>query len=269
MTIIVPIIAVTVIGLACAVMLSVASVVMEVKVDERITKVRECLPGANCGACGYTGCDGYAAALVEDGAKTNLCIPGADATAKAVADVLGVEAEDVVEQVAFVACRGNCGNTHRKYEYQGIETCAAAKILYGGDGSCIYGCLGHGDCTAVCPNNAIKVIDEIAVIDHSLCSGCGMCAKTCPNGVIRMITDVSRVYVGCQNTEKGAVARKHCTAACIACKKCEKECPVGAIKVENNLAVIDYSLCTHCGHCAEVCTTQCIAVADLTGIHKA
>ena len=56
---------VAVIGLLCAVMLTVASKFMAVEVDERIPLVRECLPGANCGACGFAGCDGYAAALVE------------------------------------------------------------------------------------------------------------------------------------------------------------------------------------------------------------
>lgn len=33
--------------------------------DERIDQVRDCLSGANCGACGYAGCDGFATALVE------------------------------------------------------------------------------------------------------------------------------------------------------------------------------------------------------------
>ena len=139
MTIIIPIIAVTGIGLLCAVMLSVASSVMEVKVDERVAQVRECLPGANCGSCGYTGCDGYAKAVVEQGAKTNLCIPGADATSQAIADVLGVEAEEVVEQVAVVSCRGDCDHSNKKYRYQGIESCQGAKLMFGGEGACVYG----------------------------------------------------------------------------------------------------------------------------------
>ena len=130
MTIIIPIIAVTGIGLLCAVMLSVASSVMEVKVDERVAQVRECLPGANCGSCGYTGCDGYAKAVVELGAKTNLCIPGADATSQAIADVLGVEAEEVVEQVAVVSCRGDCDHSNKKYRYQKRFADAAMEILY-------------------------------------------------------------------------------------------------------------------------------------------
>ncbi|NLW65280.1 MAG: ferredoxin, partial [Clostridiales bacterium] len=61
--IMIAILSVTVIGIICAVMLAVASKIMEVKEDERFPAVRDCLPGANCGACGYAGCDGYARAL--------------------------------------------------------------------------------------------------------------------------------------------------------------------------------------------------------------
>ena len=85
MEILIPILAVTVIGLICAVGLAVASSVMAVKEDTRFTEIRACLPGANCGACGYTGCDGYAKALLEPGTKTNLCVPGADAVAAQIA----------------------------------------------------------------------------------------------------------------------------------------------------------------------------------------
>ena len=80
------------IGVVCAVLLSVASKLMAVQVDERIPKVRECLPGANCGGCGYPGCDGYAAAIVEDeSTPINLCAPGGPATAEAIGQVLGRE----------------------------------------------------------------------------------------------------------------------------------------------------------------------------------
>jgi len=101
-----------------------------------------------------------------------------------------------------------------------------------------------------------------------LCSGCGLCARTCPNGVIKLIPDVARVLVSCSSREKGASTRKKCIKGCIGCKKCEKNCPAGAITVVDNLAVIDYSKCTSCGKCAEVCTTKCIRIADFRGIHK-
>lgn len=144
MEILIPILAVTVIGLICAVGLAVASSVMAVKEDTRFTEIRACLPGANCGACGYTGCDGYAKALLEPGTKTNLCVPGADAVAAQIAALLGVEAEDVVEKIAVVQCAGTCEATSVKADYRGIPSCAAAKLFYGGNGSCIFGCMGFG-----------------------------------------------------------------------------------------------------------------------------
>ena len=67
------------IGLVCGIVLALASHFMAVKTDEKKEAVRDCLPGVNCGACGYTGCDGYAAALAKGEAEINLCIPGADA----------------------------------------------------------------------------------------------------------------------------------------------------------------------------------------------
>ena len=51
------------IGLLCAIMLVLAAKFFAVEEDETEKKIRECLPGANCGACGYAGCDGYAKAL--------------------------------------------------------------------------------------------------------------------------------------------------------------------------------------------------------------
>ncbi len=257
------------IGLLCALLLVIAAKFMSVKTDDRVAKVRECLPGANCGACGFTGCDGYAKALIEEpGTKTNLCVPGADAVSREISSVLGVDFEDVVEQVAFVHCNGDCSNTQKKHEYVGIQSCAAAKLYYGGDGTCTYGCLGYGDCAKVCPNQAICIENGIAHIDTRKCTGCGFCAKTCPNHVISVFPDVSDSVVTCSNKEKGAVARKKCKNACIGCKKCELNCPVHAVTVVDNLAQIDYSKCINCGKCAEVCPVHAIKRADFTGIHK-
>lgn len=267
--IIIAIVSVTVIGIICAVMLAVASKVMAVKEDERFPAVRECLPGANCGACGYAGCDGYAHALIEaDGVKTNLCVPGADGVAKKLSEVLGVAFENVVEKVAVIKCKGDCKATSEKMDYQGIESCKAAKLLFGGTGKCTFGCMGLGDCAEVCPQDAICLENGIAHVNTRLCIGCGMCASVCPNKLISIMPDVEKVLVTCSNTEKGAITRKACSHGCIACKKCEKECPVGAVTVVNNLAQIDYDKCTNCGHCAQVCPTHCIMIGDFSGINR-
>ena len=140
-----------------------------------------------------------------------------------VAAVLGVEAAEVIEQVAFVHCLGDCEKKTFKHEYQGIETCAAAKTLYGGEADCTYGCLGYGDCAKVCPVDAICIENGIAHVDPRKCIGCGLCAKTCPNNVISLIDDIEKAVITCNNKEKGAVARKKCSNACIKCKKCENE----------------------------------------------
>ena len=263
------IILVSAIGLICAVMLAVASKVMAVKEDERFPAVRECLPGANCGACGFAGCDGYAHALVDDGStKTNLCVPGADAVSRKLSEVLGVSFEDVVEQVAVIKCKGDCNFTADKMDYYGMSSCAAAKLLYGGMGKCTYGCIGLGDCAHACPNGAICLENGIAHVDTRKCSGCGICTRTCPNKLISLMSDVEKVLVTCSNTEKGAITRQKCSHGCIGCKKCAKECPVEAITVDNFLASIDYDKCINCGHCAEVCPTGCIMHEDFGGIHR-
>lgn len=251
------VISVTAIGLVCAIMLVVAAKFMSVPENETQKALRECLPGANCGACGYTGCDGYAEALCN-GEKTNLCIPGADATSQAISDVLGVAFVDTEEQVAAVRCCGDCNTALFKAEYDGIPTCRGAKMIYGGEKLCTFGCLGYGDCQAVCQYDAICMENGIAHIDPRRCTGCGMCAKTCPNKVIELRPLVKTTAVLCSNKEKGAVSRAKCSSACIACKKCEKTCPNGAITVVDNLANIDYSKCTDCGECVKACPVGCI-----------
>jgi RnfABCDGE-type electron transport complex B subunit len=258
------------ISLVCAVVLTLANKFFGVKEDETAVAIRDCLPGANCGACGYSGCDGYAKALSKKTCeKTNLCVPGGDGTAKEIANILGVAAEDVIEKVAYVACNGTCNAVQRKYEYQGQKTCHAANVAYNGDKFCTYACLGYGDCAAVCPQNAITVEDNLAHIDPRKCIGCGICVRACPNSIIRLINDTSRVVVECSNHAKGAQTRKYCSNGCIGCMKCQKACPHGAIQVINNLAVIDYSLCTGCGECEKVCPVHCIHEGNfICGAHN-
>lgn len=256
------------IGLVCGIVLALASHFMAVKTDEKKEAVRGCLPGVNCGACGYTGCDGYAAALAKGEAEINLCIPGADAVAKKLAEVLGVDFADVVEKVAFVRCGGDCKATEKKQIYDGVKSCAAANLIYGGTGKCTFGCLGYGDCAAVCQSDAVCITDGIAHISATKCIGCGMCVKACPKHIITLVPDVVRTVVMCSNKEKGAVTRKECTSGCIACKKCERLCPAQAITVNDNLAVIDIDKCTGCGVCSDNCPVGCIKSGTFLGANN-
>ena len=107
MDILIPVLLLFAAGLLAALLLTLASVFFGVEGDERADAIRDCLPGANCGACGFSGCDGYAKALSEGKTdKVGLCIPGGDGTSKEIAAILGVEAEDVVEKVAYVIFEG-------------------------------------------------------------------------------------------------------------------------------------------------------------------
>ena len=246
------------VGLVMAIVLVVASIVFKVEEEEKTKTIRECLPGANCGACGYTGCDGYAKALALGEAEPNLCIPGSVSVAEKLSEILGVEIKVGEPVVAFVGCNGTCEATSKKAFYDGISTCYAASMIYGGPNACRFGCVGCGDCAGVCPTNAICIDDGIARVDPRVCIGCGMCVKECPKDIIKLLPKDAKVAVMCNSLDKGAVARKNCKNACIGCHKCEKECPSGAIKIVDNLSVIDYEKCIACGRCAEVCPTKCI-----------
>ena len=259
MAILIPVLICLAVAVVCAIILTVSNILFGVKEDEKFLAIRDALPGANCGACGYSGCDGYARALSEGKiSETNLCVPGGDGTAKEIASILGVEAADVVEKVAYVACNGTCDAVQRKYDYQGHKTCRTANMAYSGDKFCTFACLGYGDCAVVCPQNAITVDNGVARVDPRKCIGCGICVRECPNGIIHLINDTERVVVECSNHDKGALVRKYCSNGCIGCMKCQKTCPNGAITVKDNLATIDYSLCTGCGACVEVCPVHCI-----------
>ena len=265
-TIIIAVVSVTVIGIVCAAILSMASKVMHVAVDERVAKIREVLPGVNCGACGYPGCSGFAAALVADTSiNVSLCPPAGPAVIEKVSAILGVDAVAVEPKVAIVMCKGASAVQKKKFSYKGVQTCKGSKMLFGGEGACAFGCLGYGDCALACPAGAICMEDGLARINTPLCTGCGLCIKACPSNLISIISSDTAVFVACQNNEKGAVVRKKCSAGCIACRKCVKECPDQAIVIENNLAIIDHEKCSGCGHCAHICMTKCI---QLTGIKQ-
>ena len=252
-------------GLAMGLFLAFASIKFEVQVDPKIEAISGILPGANCGGCGFPGCSGYAAAIVEQGAPMSLCAPGGAAVAAKIGEIMGASVDVSSEKVvARVLCQGDNTRTTKIYKFDGeLQTCAAMMLYAGGDKSCVYSCLGHGDCEKVCPVGAIKVNEKgIAEVDEDKCISCGLCQKACPKKVIAMLPQSKKVTVTCSSKEKGAAAKKACTTACIGCGICAKNCPVGAITVENNLAKIDPAKCISCGICATKCPTKAI-VSDV------
>ena len=264
-TILPAVILVSAIGLISGLGLAIASKVMAVPVDEKAEKIRECLPGANCGACGFSGCDGYAAALSGgETTDTTLCAPGGKETSLKIAEVSGLEAGDVEPMTAVVLCQGNRHNSVDKLVYSGVESCRMAAQVFGGPKACIYGCVGFGDCVKACPFGAISLCDGIARVNPALCRACRACVNTCPKGIIDMLPLTKpKAAVLCANHEKGAQTRKQCKAGCIGCMKCVKVCEVGAVSVTNFCAKVDYDKCTGCGKCTEVCPVKSIDLLDM------
>lgn len=245
-------------GLFFGVGLAYASKKFEVKVDEKIAMIREALPGANCGACGQTGCDGFAEGVAVGTCAVNGCPVGGTAVTAKIAEIMGVEADAAEEKTARVKCAGSFSKSKAKFAYGGIQDCAAAANLHGGPMACSYGCVGMGSCVRECAFGAIEVVDGVARVNESKCTSCGKCVRVCPKRIIAIVPKCAETTVTCSSLDKGNVVRKNCSVGCIGCGKCSKVCPVGAVKMNGTLAGIDYSLCTNCGECRKECPTKAI-----------
>ena len=262
--ILIAVISLGVIGAVGAIILYAASKKFEVYEDPRIAQVQEVLPAANCGGCGYPGCSGFATACVGADTLEGLFCPvgGVDVMGK-VAGILGKEATSADAMLAVVRCNGTCEARPKINQYDGVKSCAVASSLYGGETGCSFGCLGFGDCVDVYNFDAIFInpVTGIAEVIEDKCTSCGACVKACPKNLIELRKKgpkSRRIFVSCMNKDKGVVAKKACSNACIGCSLCFKECAFDAIKIENNLAYIDYNKCRLCRKCVDVCPTNAI-----------
>lgn len=252
--IIIAVLLVAIVGLVAGILLSYASKIFFVQEDQLFIDLRAELPGANCGGCGFAGCDDYAHALAEDpNASCTKCAVGGPDVAAKLASLLGKDASGMEKMVSFVACNGTNENAPKLYEYNGITSCKAAKTLFGGVNECKYGCIGLGDCVSVCDFDAIRIIDGVAVVGRDYCTSCGACIKACPQNLISLKPYKQLVNVKCSNKDMGKAAMAVCKTSCIGCKMCEKACNFDAIHVVDNIAIIDNEKCKNCGLCAMKC----------------
>ncbi|MBU0987426.1 MAG: electron transporter RnfB, partial [Proteobacteria bacterium] len=118
-------------GGVCGIMLSVASKVFYVYEDPRIAQVESLTAGANCGGCGYAGCNAAAVAVVSGQAPPSVCIVAGTDAASAVAAVMGVDPGTAEPLISYNSCTGG-ERADDKYHYMGIATCQALATLYGG-----------------------------------------------------------------------------------------------------------------------------------------
>ncbi len=250
-----------ILGALFGALLAYAAKIFHVDQDPRVTEVREALAGANCGGCGFPGCDGYAAAVVAGEAPCNKCVAGGASTAAKVASIMGLDAAPDVKYVAFVPCSGGTDHAQLFFDYDGPQDCMAA-MRFGNKGPklCQFSCVGMGNCVRACKFGAMHIVNGVAEVDREKCVACMACAGACPKKIIQKVPYDQKVLVGCRSGDRGAQTRKYCDQGCIGCMKCQRECEAQAITVENNVAVIDYSKCTGCGHCAETCPRGIIHV---------
>jgi len=247
-------------GIVFGVALALVASRFVVKVDPKVEQVRETLPGANCGACGFAGCMGYAEAVVGNpDVAVSMCAPGKSAVAEKIAVITGKKAEKVDPKIARVFCQGGTSLSQRKFIYTGVQDCTAAVLAAGGDKSCEYGCLGYATCMRACPFDAITMsADNLPLINPDKCTACGKCVAACPKQVIELAKSSKAVVISCHSRDKGVDVKKKCQVGCIACGICVRTCPVDAIKIDNNLARIDHDKCIVCGLCVKKCPTSAI-----------
>lgn len=256
------------IGILAAIILYMASRRFYVAENPKVEQIESALPGANCGACGFSGCHDFAVNFANADSPEGFNCPGAGAEGmKRVAAIMGFEAKAVRPMVAVLRCDGTCANRPTRAIYDGVRSCAVLSMVAVGSTDCAYGCLGCGDCVASCPWDAMHIdpTTGLPVIDQDKCVACGKCVDACPRSLIELRARGPRglrVWVACANKDKGAIARKDCAAACIGCGKCLKACPHEAITIADNLAYIDYNKCKLCRKCAAGCPTGAIHTAN-------
>ncbi|MCK5129162.1 MAG: RnfABCDGE type electron transport complex subunit B [Clostridiales bacterium] len=251
-------IAIGIIGLVFGIILAFAAKFFHVQIDSKIAAIRAALPGINCGGCGYPGCDLFAEKVSTGEARVNGCPVSSKEQKAEIAKIMGVEQEDVEPLFAVVRCIGTNDKVTMKYEYEGIQDCAALAALGGGNKGCEYSCLGMGNCSRVCPTDAIEIDNGIAIVDRKKCIACGKCAIECPRDVISLIPKSAEPIIMCSSLNRGKEVKSVCKVGCIGCGICKKVCQFDAIEMKDNNPIIDYKKCEDCGLCAEKCPTGCI-----------
>ncbi len=253
----------TLLGLLFGFALAIAAQRFHVPVNPLVERVRSRLPSANCGACGFAGCQVYAEALVEQAeVPPNLCAPGRGAVAQALAELTGKEMGKVLDRVVVLRCHGLSAFARDEAEYAGIPTCAAAALVFGGPKACKNGCLGLGDCVRVCPFDALHLgPDGIVMVDSEKCTGCALCVPACPKDLFTLYPRAHRIELSCVAKDKSSVVRGACLVGCTLCRKCVAKCPAEAITWDGRTILIDHEKCLAYGpSCGEVCVDICPSV---------
>jgi electron transport complex protein RnfB len=253
----------TLLGLVAGFALAAAAIRFHVPTNPVVDSVREALPAANCGACGFAGCQAYAEAVVErPDVAPSLCAPGRRPVAERVASLTHKEVGTVTDRVVVLRCHGTTAFARDEAEYLGIATCAAATLVFAGPKACKNGCLGLGDCVRVCPFDALHLgAAGIVEVDAGRCTGCGLCLPACPKDLFTLYPRGHRIELACVARDKQATVRASCLVGCTLCRKCVAKCPAQAITWDGRTILIDHEKCVAYGpSCNEVCVEVCPSV---------
>lgn len=229
------------IGVLLAVALAYADRKLYVFEDPRIDQVDAMLPHANCGACGCVGCRMFAEKLVAGEIAPGKCTVSSPEDIQRIAELLKVDAGAEEKRVARLACAGGAHVARNRAHYWGVETCRAAALVAGGGKACAWGCLGLGDCERACDFAAIRLdAHGLPIVSEAKCTACGDCVEVCPKDLFSIHPASHRLWVACRNLLANEAAESFCEVACTGCGRCALDAP-GVIRIEQNLAVIDYS----------------------------
>lgn len=232
-----------VLGLFLALALALANRKLFVYEDPRIGEVEELLPKSNCGACGQPGCRNFAEKAVAGEVIPAQCTVSSPERREEIAVLLGVDAGSVEKRTARLACAGGRHVAFLRAQYSGLKTCRAATVVGGGGKECAWGCIGLGDCVHVCTFGALSLDQHgLPHVDAGKCTACGDCVDICPKGLFSLQSVNHKLWVACKNHADGEVAEAACEVACTACGRCVVDAGPDLMRLENNLAVIDYSL---------------------------
>jgi electron transport complex protein RnfB len=131
--------------------------------DRLVGEIDALLPQTQCGRCSYPGCRPYATALANGEADINQCPPGGDATAAALAKLLGREPRPVDPRFGSVR--------------------AHPAVAWIDEAACI-GCV---KCIQACPVDAIVGASRFMhTVIAAQCTGCELCIPPCPVDCIVM-----------------------------------------------------------------------------------
>ena len=257
----------TTLGLVFGIALGGAAERFKVASNPVVDQVRDRLPSANCGACGFAGCTAYAEAVVaRPEGPSNLCIPGGASVAAAVAALCGKDAGSVQDRIVVMTCHGTSAFARFEAEYAGIPTCAAASLVFGGPRACKNGCLGLADCVRACPFGALRISEGgIAQVDVEKCTGCAVCISVCPKDLFRLYPRTRRIELACKAVDKASIVRATCVVGCTTCRKCVSKCPAGAIEWDGRTILIDHQKCEAYG---PSCNEACVDICPSTILHR-